>query len=106
MVVPRELVEAFRTMKEDLNLRSPTIEQRAMAIMIRAGDYERHIYRMSKIYRRKRAVLAESLEEYFGGMVDVFGDEAGMHLLAKFNPRANMEGKRSFGIWRTDSKYR
>lgn len=83
IVIPPDLLGLFRETKEALNLLAPNIEQRALACMLAEGDFERHLYRMVKVYRHKRAALVSALETRFHGAVEVLGDEAGMHLLAR-----------------------
>src|SRR5690606_18987611 len=84
VVIPPALVDRFRQTKDALTLLTPNAEQRALAAMLASGDFERHLYRMVKVYRHKRGVLKEALETHFPGMLDIRGDDAGMHLLARF----------------------
>lgn len=99
-VIPWPLIDAFARMKDTLNLRCPNVEQRALALMIRSGDFERHVYRMLKIYRQKRAALVDALREQFGGDAKIYGDEAGMHLLARFDIEGDVDWHRaaSYGL--------
>jgi GntR family transcriptional regulator / MocR family aminotransferase len=39
---------------------------------------------MRRVYGERRDALVESLEHHFGGRVQICGDAAGMHLLARF----------------------
>lgn len=101
VVVPPALADRFRKTKDALNLLTPNVEQRALAAMLAGGDFERHLYRMVKVYRHKRAVLKEALEEHFHGTVDICGGEAGLHLLARFRAdisRIRWEDALSFGV--------
>lgn len=49
---------------------------------------ERHILKMKKVYRKRREALIAALETHFSGQVHVYGDAAGLHLVAGFGRRA------------------
>lgn len=100
LVLPRALVGVFRETKEALNLLTPAVEQRALAGMLAGGDFERHLYRMVKVYRQKRAALTAALDDHFAGAVEMAGDTAGMHLLARFRLRrpVHWEEAASYGV--------
>lgn len=61
---------------------SPII-QRAMALFMQSGEFERHIRRMRKIYQRKHQTLLRSIEQYMGTQVKVVGEKSGLHILLK-----------------------
>ncbi|MPN49516.1 HTH-type transcriptional regulatory protein GabR [bioreactor metagenome] len=52
--------------------------------LIDGGELDRHISRMRKLYFRRRCQLLERLEKAFPGQVTVYGEAAGMHLVAGF----------------------
>jgi GntR family transcriptional regulator/MocR family aminotransferase len=97
VVIPPALVDRFRQTKDALTLLTPNAEQRALAAMLASGDFERHLYRMVKVYRHKRGVLKEALETHFPGMLDIRGDDAGMHLLARFRTVAEPDDAAAAG---------
>lgn len=84
LLVPPALIEAFASMKESLNLLTPLVTQRALAGFLADGHFERHLYTMRKIYKKRRQALVECLQKYFGSDIAVMGDEAGMHLRVCF----------------------
>src|SRR5690606_27537665 len=98
VVIPPALVDRFRQTKDALTLLTPNAEQRALAAMLASGDFERHLYRMVKVYRHKRGVLKEALETHFPGMLDIRGDDAGMHLLARFRTVAEPDDAAAAGL--------
>ena len=84
LVVPRELINRFKRVKVRLNMRTSTIEQKAMADFIKSGCLERHIYKMKNIYSKRRTFLSKVLYEYYGNNAAILGDEAGMHIKIEF----------------------
>lgn len=62
----------------------PTFEQYALARFISSGDYERHLNRLRKRYRDKRALLPEMVRRSaLHGRCDVIEENAGTHFLLR-----------------------
>lgn len=85
LVVPPELVDAFRTAKRLTDRHSPTLEQAALADFMRSGAYERHVRKLRRKNAERRAALLDALADHFGDAVEVQGSEAGLHVVAWFN---------------------
>lgn len=64
---------------------SAMLEQAALADFLAEGHLDRHIRRMRRLYGRRRAALAESLQRYFGDGVRMCGAGSGMHALVRFD---------------------
>ena len=95
VVVPRELVAPF-THARRLAGETPLLEQAALADFLREGHLERHIRRMRRIYKARRATLVAALQKHFRDDAIVYGDDAGMHALVGFtavNIREHAERK-------------
>lgn len=84
VVLPSPLVERFRTVREEWNIRTSSIPQIALARFIRDGRFDRHIHRMKRVYRSRRHVLIQALKRYWGNQVEIRGDQAGMHVQVDF----------------------
>jgi len=82
LVVPKDLVPAFRAARDALDTCSPMLPQRAMTDFIRDGHLARHIRRMRVLYAARRAALLEAIERHLPGRLEVVGAEAGMQLAA------------------------
>lgn len=82
VVVPRRLVESFRRMKMLMNNGQSWLEQAAMADFMASGEFGRHLRRIRQLYRDRRDALLGALTKHFGAC-EVFGDQAGMHLVWK-----------------------
>ncbi len=80
LVVPKDLVPAFRAVREAMDIFAPTLTQAALADFITEGHFARHLRRMRLIYERRRRELARAIDERFGDAASVAGIEAGMHL--------------------------
>jgi GntR family transcriptional regulator/MocR family aminotransferase len=83
VVVPAALREVVFAAKAFSDRQSPILEQRALAAFMADGGFERHLRRMRILYRTRRAALLDALRYYVGSDVEVIGDRAGMHLVAR-----------------------
>jgi GntR family transcriptional regulator/MocR family aminotransferase len=82
----RQLYDGLRTAivegRVTPGTRLPSTRALAAAFMQDDG-FERHLRRMRILYRARRAALLEALRYYVGAGVEVIGDRAGMHLVAR-----------------------
>ncbi len=85
LVVPPELIDAFRTAKRLTDRHSPALEQAALADFIQSGAYERHVRKLRRKNAQRRAALLGALAGHFGDAIEVQGSEAGLHVVAWFN---------------------
>ncbi|NEP19087.1 MAG: PLP-dependent aminotransferase family protein, partial [Leptolyngbya sp. SIO4C1] len=83
LVLPPTLVEAFSSAKWLSDRQPPTLTQMALSEFIQLGHLERHIRRMRQIYDRRRQALVEALHHHFGSGVEILGDSAGLHIMAR-----------------------
>ncbi|HSE96911.1 MAG TPA: PLP-dependent aminotransferase family protein [Blastocatellia bacterium] len=91
MVAPRSMVEVLARAKWLTDRQAPTLEQYALADFINEGHLERHIRRMRTLYDRRRAALVRALTNSFGDRVEILGEDAGMHLMARFRTKMSDE---------------
>ncbi|HZS44528.1 MAG TPA: PLP-dependent aminotransferase family protein [Blastocatellia bacterium] len=87
LVVPPHLTNIFAQAKWLADRHSPLLEQYALADFINEGHLERHIRRMRTIYNRRRNKLVEALTNHFDNRVEIVGENAGMHLVARLKTR-------------------
>ena len=83
-VVPQELVPRWVEEKQYTDVHTDALSQRALAAFISSGGLERHIWKMCKLYKRKRLFLLECLRRHFGDSFTASGQAAGLHLVAGF----------------------
>ena len=70
-----------------MDLGPPSFYQDVVADFMNEGHFARHIRRMRMLYRERRSTLVESIQKELGDMVEILGDEAGMHLTVKLRGR-------------------
>src|SRR5262249_2128000 len=111
VVIPPELVDHFLAIRRPMDLCPPTFYQEVLADFIAEGHFARHIRRMRVLYGERRRVLVESIDKELGSMVNVLGDEAGMHLAVTFaNQTRDMEiaeraARQNLRVWPLSTSY-
>jgi GntR family transcriptional regulator/MocR family aminotransferase len=85
LVVPTELVDVFRAAKRLTDRHSPSLEQAALAELIQAGTYERHVRKLRRKNAQRRAALLAALSDHFGDTVEAQGSDAGLHVVTWFS---------------------
>jgi GntR family transcriptional regulator/MocR family aminotransferase len=80
IVVPSDLMDRFLAVRRTMDLGPAIFHQEVLADFIGEGHFARHIRRMRVLYGDRRTALVESISKELGSMVEVLGDEAGMHL--------------------------
>ena len=80
IVIPSDLVESFRAIRRVMDLSPPRFYQEVLSDFIREGHFARHIRRMRVHYGELRTALVANLRRELGPLVEVLGDEAGMHV--------------------------
>jgi len=83
VVAPAVLMPRLRRIASVLVPSQSLIAQMAVADFIAAGHFARHIRRMRRLYRERRAAIVAALEEEFGDAWEIGLQESGMHLLAR-----------------------
>jgi len=81
VVVPEDLIPAFRAVREAIDIFPPGLVQAALAEFIEEGHFARHIRRMKMLYAERREALVEAIAEHIGDGLEIVGSEAGMHLV-------------------------
>ena len=81
LVLPRELVPAFRQAKQLTDRHAPVLDQRVLASLIESGTYERHVRRQRREHERRRAALLEAVERHLPEAATVVGAAAGLHVV-------------------------
>ncbi len=81
IVLPTELVEAFRRARSVIDGHSPMTEQAVLADFISEGHFARHIRRMRALYAERQAALVDAAGRELKGVLEVRPSEGGMHLV-------------------------
>jgi GntR family transcriptional regulator/MocR family aminotransferase len=81
LVVPRGLRDDVVVAKTLDDIASPTIEQLALAELMRSGAFDRHLRRAAEELLRRRLALLEGLELHCRDHIRVSDANAGMHVV-------------------------
>jgi GntR family transcriptional regulator/MocR family aminotransferase len=101
IVCPPSLVDAIVRDKRLADHGTPALEQLALARLIEAGRYDRHLRRMRAVYTEKREALVDALAE-LAPATTLTGLAAGFHAVLRLQPTADevaiAEAARARGI--------
>ena len=81
LVIPRDLVPAFRAARDAADIFPPVLYQRSLTDFIREGHFARHIRRMRVLYAERRKRMVAALRREFDDSFEIVGAEAGLHLV-------------------------
>jgi GntR family transcriptional regulator / MocR family aminotransferase len=91
IIFPPSLIDEYTRKFADYNQSVSPIIQRAMALFMQSGEFERHVRRMRKVYQRKHQALLKSIEQYMGTKVQIVGEKSGLHILLKLKEISTFE---------------
>ncbi|EZH65490.1 GntR family transcriptional regulator [Bacillaceae bacterium JMAK1] len=84
MVLPIPLLEKYRDKLAFLMSSCSTLAQLTLQRFIETGEYQKHIKKMTKLYRMRRERLIEELERAFERTIKITGANSGLHFVATF----------------------
>ena len=85
LVVPPRLVETFAIAKRLTDWHANTGMQRALAVLLQDGSYDRHVRRIRRLQHARQRALVDALSAYLGEhQVEIQGAASGLHLVAWF----------------------
>lgn len=88
ILCPPSLLEAIVAEKQGDDRGSPMLEQLALATLIEAGRFDRHLRRMRGVYSSRRQALIDALAEH-APAVTLHGLAAGIHAVAALPQHAD-----------------
>lgn len=83
LVLPKDLIPAFRAVRDAVDIFPPVLYQRALTDFIRDGGFARHIRKMRTLYAVRRQRMVGALERSFGDAVEIASAAAGLHLVVR-----------------------
>lgn len=83
-IIPEAMLEAWKPEKMYTDVHTDALSQHTLAAFINDGGLERHIWKMKKLYKRKREYMMHCLARNFGDQFEIRGQAAGLHLVAGF----------------------
>lgn len=78
LVVPKDMIGLFRSLKGSIDNFSPTISQVVLSDFINQGHFGRHIRRMRKLYKQRRDTFLEVAQHRLTDYVDIGPADGGM----------------------------
>ncbi len=86
LVLPPDLVQPFLRVRRNLDDQTPIAMQPVLAEFIDSGHFAAHVRRMRVLYAERQAMLTAALRETLADRITIEGEEAGMHIVARFAP--------------------
>ena len=80
IVIPRDLVDHFLSVRFAMDIFPPYLYQEVLADFMSLGHFGRHIRKMRQVYSARRSTLIDCLQTEFGDKLPVHGADAGMHV--------------------------
>jgi GntR family transcriptional regulator/MocR family aminotransferase len=81
MVVPDRLMETFAAAKRLTDRHAATGVQRALAVLLEDGSYDRHVRRMRRLQHARQRALVDALQTHLSGRIALQGLASGLHLV-------------------------
>ncbi|WP_230399726.1 MocR-like pyridoxine biosynthesis transcription factor PdxR [Novisyntrophococcus fermenticellae] len=82
MVLPATLLQQYRELGSNFSVTISKVDQKIIEIFLREGYFERHLNRMRALYKGKHDLILKNLKD-MTSICQVFGENAGVHLLLK-----------------------
>jgi GntR family transcriptional regulator/MocR family aminotransferase len=104
ILCPPDLLDTIVAEKAQEDRGSPTLDQLALAALIRSGRFDRHLRRMRTTYQRRRGALLDALATH-APQVQLHGLAAGIHAVASLPAGADEHAitaaaaERSIGLY-------
>ncbi|PLT28779.1 MocR-like pyridoxine biosynthesis transcription factor PdxR [Peribacillus deserti] len=80
MVLPPKLLEKYQREFSFYSSSVSRFDQHILARFMKEGDFEKHLNRMRKIYRRKLETVVDLLRPY-NKKIGIIGESAGLHII-------------------------
>lgn len=85
MILPNSLLNIYNNKYKGFSCAVSKFDQIVLTNFILNGQYESHINKMRKLYKEKRIFLLNQLKNIFDSDIEIYGENAGQHLLVKIN---------------------
>ncbi len=84
LLLPTRLIPAYLKLKMYSDLHTEVISQHVLSEFMKSGGFDKHIWKMKKIYSRKREHLLKELYAHFPDEFVLKGQAAGLHIVIQF----------------------
>ena len=83
MILPPMLLESYKEIFSEYSPSVPFLSQKTLELFMKQGYWERHLRKTVQIYKKRQESLVRSLTNNFGDRIEIYGKNAGLHLLIK-----------------------
>ncbi len=87
IVLPENLINDFTVYSKKNISEISSVTQLAMMQFIQTGEYEKHLYKMSILYKRKRSIVISEMKRLYRDEIEICGDSSGLFLVVDFKNR-------------------
>lgn len=87
MVVPDSLLEQFNHAYRKSYGHVQVMDQYCLYRLIADGQYEKHIYKMTRVYKKKSERLFKAISKYIKEPIEIVGKESGLHVSVGYKNR-------------------
>ncbi|MEG7283779.1 MocR-like pyridoxine biosynthesis transcription factor PdxR [Bacillus sp. 0909A] len=102
MILPSPLLEKGHDITSLYKQTVSCHSQLTLAQFIKNGEWQKHINRMRKLYRKKRAILLETVQRELGKHVRIRGENSGLRILLDvflpFSEKELIEKAKEYGV--------
>lgn len=88
-VVPPSLVKSVQIKQQALMDSQPLMTQKQLTEFMATGQFARHIQKMRRLYRERRAVCVEAFSTVFDEQLRIDDQPGGMHFIARINSKTD-----------------
>ncbi|MFB5577928.1 MocR-like pyridoxine biosynthesis transcription factor PdxR [Bacillus cereus] len=83
IVLPKNLIKKYQKEYLFYTQSVSRMDQEVVRKFLHEGYWEKHIHKMRVVYRKKRDRLVFEIEKYFFNLVEIIGEDSGLHILLK-----------------------
>jgi GntR family transcriptional regulator/MocR family aminotransferase len=87
---PAQVLEGLARRRCSADRQGNQVLERALAELLEDGELQRHVRKMFRVYRTRRAALAEALRSLLGGVVEFSLPTGGMGIWAAVDPAVDV----------------
>lgn len=84
MILPEELIYTCRKLKKYTDVHTDALNQYTLATFMKNGSFEKHIWKMKKLYDIRRKTLIHELSVHLPNQFQIMGHATGLHLVVQF----------------------
>jgi len=89
LVLPEVLLKEYHERFSLYEQAVPALHQRTLGLMMKAGEWSKHLRRVRTAYQLKHVTLLAALQKEFNENITVSGESAGLHILVRVHNDMN-----------------